>query len=357
MEECKPDIFERFAAAFVLAGLAEEFPYIQDILLANLNIELLESNKHDLSYNAELLEIIERVRNAKCKLVAMLTAINERNLFWNADSVFDYLQHPHPEAIPLLIQSLTKLDERAKSAILKVLGTVELPSKEIIDLLEIYLKNRNNYLRNAAADALGNLKEPAINDEREQNAKVIQIFDMLMESIQNTLAAAVAIGNYAERIAQLEVEIAREKLSEAVKVLAHVIYTTSQFEFAVAVGLGGSSFDKVTEALSKVVVQLTIVKLKNISLTLPSDLWLGTSAVKPHLRPKYRSRNIQWRLASIITLIAVAFYMALWALIPNLIASFIPTAKVGSITRSVLVLGFILLSFLAAWLWLRDNQE
>lgn len=250
----KPDFIERITAVYALAHLAEDYPEVQEILVAKLSPPS-EPSRGSFSEAVELQENLIRalgyVKGAKQGLVAaLLDPAIKRNLDvdWSITTI-GRLQNPREEAVSLLIQKYPELNDKGRESVIKSLGTVEPPTPQIINLLLSALKDKDHGVAKAAATVLVHLSDPEA-----------RIVDALVDYVGYIPATVEIAGKLVAHFASSRDVRRQTQLAKIVKELRTTLYRQSLY-----------SEDSVYEAFKRAMDQLTIVTANK---TLPADLQL-----------------------------------------------------------------------------------
>jgi len=269
-EESQPGFDERSAAAYALAQLAGDHPEAQAMLLSNLK-PLLWRPQQDTEFQEHLIRALGYVRNANRDLVSELLDIaarHDEDVYRAGAEALSRLQNPSDEAVSLLLERYKELNEWGRACLIKALGTflgtVKKPKseavkkvvEEVVDRLLSALKDKDRYVRSAAAKGLGNLREP--------EPKVI---DALLACLSHNLAAVEAIGRLTDRIPLTDGARAQARLARIARALWRARQRSLLLDDYDPI-VDRSGYDVFYEALNRVVARLTELEVA----ALPADL-------------------------------------------------------------------------------------
>lgn len=350
----------RMSGAFMLSVFAEDNIEIQDLLYSILDLNYLEKEERSDTFSEAIFEIVRRIKNANPKIVVALLDISSNKKIYFARDTFRNFSHPSLDSVPVLVDSIKKLDRFNQRTILEALGSVDHPTLGLVDELLRHLRSYSEHLRSSASSALGKIIEKGFDETGSENkekwsSKTFEVFDQLIKVSSKTPMAAISLGNLAQRIGTLDKDTAKKQLSKAVNRINKILRRTSLQEFDISYALGELSFEKTVNALGKVVAQITLSETRFLSNNLPVNIWSDIKLGNTSLQ-KVSTKPYSWIYKSPLLLIVSAVYFVISILIPKLLENLIPTTKLNWGT-SLLLVGGLLIIYSIIDIWLRRKEK
>jgi energy-coupling factor transporter ATP-binding protein EcfA2 len=231
------------AAAHGMAQFATDYPASQHML-------------HELLYYAvnikyssldRLISALGLVRNCNADSMRLLFGYLrdvDSHIQYVASRTLSVLDEPSPEAISFLVLSYDDLAEGERLIALKILGTAEQTTDELLNLLTGLLDSRDVQERSAAAEALANLNEG------------YRVLDRLITIADNTAGAVSALVSAAKELHETEQKDKVIQLRKIATTLHRTLRASVYPYFRVARSTGEISYDPF-EAFSRVANLLT----------------------------------------------------------------------------------------------------
>ena len=348
-KESKPDVHKRTAAAYALAQLSDERPEAQRALVSNLKPHFWKEEQGSFPENRvqeHLVRALGYVRHASHDVVEALFEIMSKP---NGDSCFvsygsqalSQLRNPSTEAVTFLIEGYGKLDERRQADIIKVLGTVEPTTEEIVCFLLRTLDKKSRWLRSAVARALGNIEKPyaevrsaaaiVLGDLGDPN---VEVLDALLDSVRDNAPAAEAIGKIAGRLPLADGMETQSRLDKAAQALEEILRSAGPQYFYSAAGRGGK--DVVRQALDRVVARLVEAEVAALGpeppsvATIPAETraapalpialgiliatlsGMASNIVAAYLQDSYHLITDAWRFGIVMAVFVLTVVASIW---------------------------------------------